>query len=168
MSTLSPDPAPDSPPAIDYKSAEGFDDAAAAHAGIEPGGGRDRVRREWLIVVLGLCGLITILAIVLAVIAVAGNGETKTVRTASPPARPTPATADKPAPTLADAKGIDFEKFTKVDPTLPPVPAGAVKKFKVDVFQHVTQVSKDLAPTEVWSFAINGKYHRGSGVSGPM
>ncbi|HYM58972.1 MAG TPA: multicopper oxidase domain-containing protein, partial [Solirubrobacteraceae bacterium] len=32
----------------------------------------------------------------------------------------------------------------------------------------MTQVSKDLAPTEVWSFAVNGKYHRGTGVSPPM
>ena len=63
---------------------------------------------------------------------------------------------------------MKFEKFEKVDPTLPPVPAGAVKQFKVDVFQHVTQVSKDLAPTEVWSFAVNGKYYRGTGVSTPM
>ena len=55
-----------------------------------------------------------------------------------------------------------------MDPTLPPVPAGAVKTFKVDVYQHVTQVSKDLAPTEVWSFAVNGKRYSGTGVSGPM
>ena len=32
----------------------------------------------------------------------------------------------------------------------------------------MTQVSKDLAPTEVWSFAVNGVYHRGTGVSPPM
>ena len=68
----------------------------------------------------------------------------------------------------ADAKGVAFEPFERVDPTLPAIPPGAVKKFKVDVFQHVTQVSKDLAPTEVWSFAVNGKYHRGTGVSAPM
>jgi uncharacterized cupredoxin-like copper-binding protein len=43
-----------------------------------------------------------------------------------------------------------------------------VKKFKVDVYQHVTQVSKELAPTEVWSFAVNGKEYRGTGVSAPM
>ena len=30
------------------------------------------------------------------------------------------------------------------------------------------KVSKDLPPTEIWSFAINGKIHRGTGVSGPM
>ena len=36
------------------------------------------------------------------------------------------------------------------------------------MFQHVTQVSKDLAPTEIWSFAVNGKYHRGTGVSAPI
>jgi nitrite reductase (NO-forming) len=32
----------------------------------------------------------------------------------------------------------------------------------------VTQVSSLLAPTEVWSFAVNGTYHRGTGVSTPM
>ena len=56
----------------------------------------------------------------------------------------------------------------KSDPALIAVPARAVKKFKVDVFQRVTQVAKDLAPTEVWSFAVNGRYQRGTGVSPPM
>ena len=55
-----------------------------------------------------------------------------------------------------------------MDPTLPPVPAGRVKKFDVDVFQHVTQVAEALAPTEVWSFAVNGERFTGTGVSGPM
>ena len=32
----------------------------------------------------------------------------------------------------------------------------------------MTQVSKDLAPTEVWSYAINGVKHSGTGVSAPM
>jgi nitrite reductase (NO-forming) len=72
------------------------------------------------------------------------------------------------APTLADAKGVAFEKYERPDPTLPAPPKGAVKKFKVDVYEHVTQVSKDLAPTQVWSYAINGKEHRGTGVSEPM
>jgi nitrite reductase (NO-forming) len=63
---------------------------------------------------------------------------------------------------------VKFEPFEAVDPTLPAVPAGPVKKFDVDVYQHVTQVSKDLAPTEVWSFAVNGKQYRGTGVSAPM
>ena len=43
-----------------------------------------------------------------------------------------------------------------------------ITKVKVDVFHHVTQVSKELAPTEVWSFAVNGTYHRGTGASAPM
>ena len=72
------------------------------------------------------------------------------------------------APTLAEAKGVAFEKYERPDPTLPAVPSGAVKKFKVDVYEHVTQVSKDLAPTQVWSYAITGKEHRGTGVSEPM
>ena len=72
------------------------------------------------------------------------------------------------APTLADAKGIAFEKFAKVDPTLPAVPAGAVKKFTVDVLQHVTQVDPNLAPTEAWSYAVNGKAYRGTAASPPI
>ena len=78
---------------------------------------------------------------------------------AAPPAK---------APTLADAKGVAFEKYAKVDPTLPAVPAGAVKKFTVDVLQHVTQVDPDLAPTEAWSYAVNGKAYRGTAASPPI
>lgn len=68
----------------------------------------------------------------------------------------------------ADGKKIAFEPFKRVDPTLPPVPPGAVKHFRVDVFQHVTKVSPDGAPTEVWSFAVNGTFYRGTGASTPM
>ena len=72
------------------------------------------------------------------------------------------------APTAAEAKGVKFEPFERVSPDLPATPAGAVKRFKVDVYEHVTKVSDDLAPTEVWSYAINGVEHRGTGVSDPM
>jgi nitrite reductase (NO-forming) len=72
------------------------------------------------------------------------------------------------APTAAEAKGVKFEPFERVDPSLPATPTGAVKRFKVDVYEHVTKVSDDLAPTEVWSYAINGVEHRGTGVSDPM
>ena len=72
------------------------------------------------------------------------------------------------APTIEEAKGIAFEKYERPDPTLPAPPEGAVKKFKVDVYEHVTQVAPNLAPTQVWSYAINGKEHRGTGVSEPM
>jgi nitrite reductase (NO-forming) len=68
----------------------------------------------------------------------------------------------------APVGGEKVEPFRRVDPTLPAVPAGAVKKFDVDVYEHVTQVSKDLPATRVWSYAINGVFHRGSGVSQPM
>jgi nitrite reductase (NO-forming) len=77
-------------------------------------------------------------------------------------------TAVTPAPSAAEAKRVKFEKFERVDPALPAIPPGAVKTFKVDVYEHVTKVSDDLAPTEVWSYAINGVEHRGTGVSEPM
>jgi uncharacterized cupredoxin-like copper-binding protein len=141
-----------------YHAAEGFDGAPPA----APASG---ARREWLLVGLGLTALVAIIASALALIGLA-SGDDGTTTVVGQPA--VPAAAAAAAPTLADAKGVAFEKFARVDPTLPPVPAGAVKRFEVDVYQHVTQVSKDLAPTEVWSFAVNGKQYRGTGASAPM
>jgi nitrite reductase (NO-forming) len=117
---------------------------------------------------LGAAAL-AVIALIVAIFAMAaGNdGKTTTVQAAAATPAAAPA-AETQAPTLAEAKGIKFEKFQEVDPTLPAIPPGPVKTFDVDVFQHVTQVSKDLAPTEVWSFAVNGVYHRGTGVSTPM
>src|SRR5918994_1069532 len=77
-------------------------------------------------------------------------------------------TAIAAAPTASEAKGVRFERFERVNPEVPATPAGAVKRFKVDVYEHVTKVSDELAPTEVWSYAINGVEHRGTGVSDPM
>ena len=169
MPTNTPDPAPHEPPPVDYEVAEGLDEAPPVQIEITAAEFRhDRARREWLMIGLALSVLVTVMAIVVAVLGVFDTGEPAAAPAVAPAkALPVPA-AEATAPTLADAKGIAFEKFAKVDPTLPAVPAGAVKKFKVDVFHHVTQVSKDLAPTEIWSFAVNGKYHRGTGISGPM
>jgi nitrite reductase (NO-forming) len=64
--------------------------------------------------------------------------------------------------------GVEFEPYQRPDPTLPAPPAGDVKRFEVDVYEHVTKVSDDLAPTRVWSYAVNGKLHRGTGVSEPL
>src|SRR5215212_1944672 len=126
--------------------------------------------RDWMPVALGLVALVTIIAAIVATVALARGSTTEHVVPAAAVAAETHH-AGAPAsttPTLADAKGVDFEAFEPVDPTLPAIPAGPVKTFKVDVYQHVTQVSKDLAPTEVWSFAVNGVEHRGTGVSQPM
>jgi FtsP/CotA-like multicopper oxidase with cupredoxin domain len=122
-----------------------------------------------MMVGMGLTALVSIIAALVAIVALAGGDDgTQTARAAVAPTATPAATTPAAAPTLADAKGVAFEKFTPVDPKLPAVPPGPVKHFKVDVYQHVTQVSKDLAPTEVWSFAVNGVEHRGTGVSAPM
>jgi uncharacterized cupredoxin-like copper-binding protein len=143
------------PPPIDYHKAEGL---------TEP---ESQAWREWMMVVTGLVGLVAVLAVALAVAAIAtggGPGKTTTIVTRAAAAAAAPAKA----PTLAQSKGVAFEKFQKVDPTLPAVPAGAVKKFTVDVFQHVTQVAPDLAPTEAWSYAVNGVAYRGTAASPPI
>ena len=120
---------------------------------------------------IGLAALVAVLAIVVSVFVFAssrGAGQTTTVVTHAPAATPAAAASPAKAPTLADAKGVAFEKYAEVDPTLPAVPAGAVKRFTVDVFQHVTQVDPNLAPTEAWSYAVNGKAYRGTAASPPI
>ena len=169
MPTLIPGSEPEPSTTIDYHAEEGLKDADPVEnpivAASEEDGGR---WREWMMVGIGLTALVAILAILVSAFALAtGDDSEGTSATPAPAAQPA-AAGETAAPTLADAKGIAFEPFERVDPTLPPVPAGAVKTFKVDVYQHVTQVSKDLAPTEVWSFAVNGKRYSGTGVSGPM
>jgi nitrite reductase (NO-forming) len=119
-------------------------------------------------VATGLVGLVAILATVLAVFAFAtADGGEKPAAVAHDHSVPA-ATAPARAPTLADSKGVEFEKFAKVDPTLPAVPPGAVKKFTFDVLEHVTQVDAKLAPTEAWSYAVNGKAYRGTAASPPI
>jgi uncharacterized cupredoxin-like copper-binding protein len=144
---------------IDYRLAEG----------IEPPIADDRSAwREWMMIATGLVGLLSLLAVVVSAFAFAGRsgpGATTTVVKRATAAAP--AAAAK-APTLAQAKGVAFEKYEKVDPTLPAVPAGDVKRFKVDVLQHVTQVDPQLAPTEAWSYAVNGKTYRGTAASPPI
>jgi nitrite reductase (NO-forming) len=129
-------------------------------------------RREWLMVGVGLCGLIAVLAIIVSVFAIAGGGasggdtSTTVTKVINKPAAAS--TADAAAPTLAQAKGVAFEKFAKVDPTLPAVPAGAVKKFTVGVDQHNVQVDPQLAPTQAWTYTVNGKLYKGTAASPPM
>ena len=137
----------------------------------ETTGGRERARREWTAIAIGLTALLAILAGVVATFALAGavssTGKTTTVvQRAAPAAATNP--ADAPAPTADSAKGVRFEPYRWVDPTLPAVPGGAVKRFTVDVDEHVVQVSKDLAPTRAWTYTVNGKVYKGTAASPPI
>ncbi len=155
--------APESRERFDYDAAEGFTETESTPP-VTP----SDVRREWTLVGLGLIALLAVLVSIVAVVTlVAAPDDASTAATVLSPS-PTPSTDVAAAPTLADAEGVAFEPFSRVDPRLPAVPAGAVKVFKVDVFEHVTQVSKTLAPTEVWSFTVNGTAYRGTGASPPM
>jgi uncharacterized cupredoxin-like copper-binding protein len=113
----------------------------------------------------GLFALVAVMAWVI-VGGTGGSGETTTVvkTTAAKPA----ANALPAAPTLAQSKGIAFEKFQKVDPTLPAVPPGAVKKFTVDVDQHMVQVDPALAPVQAWTYTVNGHGYKGTAASTPL
>ena len=130
----------------------------------------EQVWREWMMVATGLTALVAVIAVAVAIVAFATNGDTTTTKvvTKAAPAKAAAAGAVIAAPTLEQAKGIKYEPFKAVDPTLPAVPAGAVKKFHVDVMQHVVQVAPDLAPTEVWTYVINGKAWPGTGASEPI
>ncbi len=154
------DEAPLSP--LEYHEVEGFPEAPPLVETREPDG------PGWTAVGIGLVGLVALLAAITAAfsLAAAQGGDTETV--VKPTATVEAAAAPAKAPTLADSKGVAFEPFERVDPTLPTVPAGAVKKFRVDVLQHVTQVHPDLAPTEAWTYAVNGTAYRGTAASPPI
>jgi nitrite reductase (NO-forming) len=129
-------------------------------------------RRDWLALGIGLVALVAVLAVALGVAALAtrsNGGAGATTATVAPAAAAAPTNpADAPAPTIAQAKGVAFEPYHVVDPTLPAVPAGAVKHFTVDVDQHVVQVSAALAPTEAWTYTVNGKGYPGTAASAPI
>jgi FtsP/CotA-like multicopper oxidase with cupredoxin domain len=147
--------------AFDYATAEGFNDLVK----------REREWHSWTVVGVALTALIGILAMLVGFVALTQSDNDKSTAV-TPAASKAPVAAvsaqDKPAPTLADAKGMKFEKFQKVAPTLPAVPAGAVKHFTVDVDQHVVQVSPDLAPVQAWTYTVNGKAYKGTAASPPI
>jgi nitrite reductase (NO-forming) len=126
-------------------------------------------------VLLGI--LVAMMVGALALVAFKLIDEKSVVQTSSAPAAAVPAAAAgggaqahaaHAAHGAADTGKEEVEPFKAVDPTLPAIPAGEVKKFRVDVYEHVTKVSDDLPATRVWSYGINGKLHRGTGVSEPM
>jgi nitrite reductase (NO-forming) len=72
------------------------------------------------------------------------------------------------APHARSAPAVAYEPYRRPDPTLPAVPPGRVKRFRVDVLMHSTKVAADQPPLRVWSFGVDGRFLRGTGVSPPM
>jgi len=73
-----------------------------------------------------------------------------------------------PAAASESRGGPAYERYRRPDPTLPAVPAGRVKHFRVDVLMHRTKVADDRPALRVWSFGVDGHFMRGTGVSPPM
>lgn len=131
----------------------------------------ERAFKEWTLIGIGLTALLAVVAIAVAVAAVAtsSSSDSSAPMAAAPAAKAQALPAGlQPAPTLAQAKGIPYEKFEPVNPILPAVPAGPVKKFTVSVIQHIVQVSPGLAPVQAWSYTVNGVAYRGTAASPPM
>ena len=126
--------------------------------------------REGLAIVLGICTLGLIIG--LAVLLVSLNRDTGGSSAPAADAASAPAADDSQNDAAQAGTGSDTvagtEAYKRPDPSLPAVPAGAVKRFKVDVFEHVTKVSNEKPATRVWSFGVNDVLHRGTGVSTPM
>ena len=126
--------------------------------------------RSHLAIVLSAFAVLMAAVAGITILFVAGDDSgNRPAEPTSPAVLPTsPATAPATPITAEAGKGVPFERYRRPDPTLPYPPAGRVKRFRVDVFEHETKVSDDLAPTRVWSYGVNGKLHRGTGVSTPM
>jgi nitrite reductase (NO-forming) len=121
----------------------------------------------------GLSLVLSILAAGAAITAVGlviafGGGDDEQVVTQVPAAADSSATGAAHDHSTHTAFSGDVEEYKRPDPTLPAPPAGDVKKFRMDVYEHVTEVSADQPATRVWSYAVNGKFNRGTGVSEPM
>ena len=114
---------------------------------------------------IGVIAILALAALITSVIALSQGSSTAATAGATPPGGETALVA---APTLEEAGDIEYEEYEHVNPDLPAVPEGKVKFFDVDVYHHVTQVAANLAPTEVWSYKVNGVEHRGTGYSEPM
>jgi len=69
---------------------------------------------------------------------------------------------------VQDGPQVASEAYKRPSPDLPAVPPGAVKHFRVEVYEHVTRVSKSAPARNIWSFSVNGKFERGTGLSAPM
>ena len=122
----------------------------------------------------GLSLLVSLLAAGAAITAIGlviafNGGDDEQVVTQAPAAADSAATgAAHDHSTHAASFSGDVEEYNRPDPTLPAPPAGDVKKFRLDVYEHVTKVSADQPATRVWSYAVSGKFNRGTGVSEPM
>jgi uncharacterized cupredoxin-like copper-binding protein len=131
----------------------------------------ERAFKEWTLIGIGLAALLAVVGVVIAFASMAtsdGSGSpTAMASTAAAAPAKLPAGL-QPAPTLAQAKGVPYEKFRPVDATLPAVPAGAVKKFTVSVQRHIVQVSPGLAPVQAWTYTVNGRSYPGTAASPPM
>lgn len=144
---------------------------------VDGGSGRDRDDAgNGSVFIAALALLVALLSAALVTFfAIHGDGDdAATIATAAPATAAAPAAT--PAHDMADMADMAgtvagdeaVEPFQRVDPELPAIPEGKVKRFELDVFEHVTKVSDDHPATRVWSYAINGVFHRGTGASTPM
>jgi nitrite reductase (NO-forming) len=132
--------------------------------------------RQMLSLVLSMVAMAfavaSIAAFIIAVTKDDGGGSNSsaegTVAQAPAGAETEPATAGSSSSSAGSAAAVSSERYQRPDPTLPAVPPGDVKRFRVDVFEHVTKVAKDKPPARVWSYGVNGKLYRGTGVSAPI
>jgi nitrite reductase (NO-forming) len=124
--------------------------------------------RDGLALVLSVLAAGAAVTAVGLVVAFGGGDDEQVVTQVGAPAEAAAPGATHDNSTHATPFDGKVEEYTRPDPTLPAPPAGDVKKFRLDVYEHVTKVSADQPATRVWSYAVNGKFNRGTGVSEPM
>jgi nitrite reductase (NO-forming) len=131
----------------------------------------ERTKSNFALMLSGFSVLMAVIAGITIFAVAAGSDNESTVSGrdsgASAPDRPA---ANPAADDISSAagKGVEFERYSRPDPTLPAVSPDKVKRFRVEVYEHVTKVSDEFAPMRVWSFGVNGKLNRGTGASEPM
>ncbi len=135
-----------------------------------PGGDGGLSRGRWprstvALLVAGLAGFAALLSLIVALFALAKSSGRDELQGATPGVARNAKTS---AAQRSQVTPVRYEAFRRVDPTLPPVPPGPVKVFRVGVTQHVTKVAANRPPTEVWSYTVNGRRYPGTGASPPI
>ena len=74
----------------------------------------------------------------------------------------------RPRPSSRTPRGSSSSRSSRSIRRCPPFPPAPSRSSTVDVMQHVVQVAPELAPTEVWTYVVNGKAWPGTGASEPI
>lgn len=115
--------------------------------------------------------LLAIAAIVVSITAAGGEDDdavSSPMTQQYPPEKALMKGAEKEEAEHAPDPDAPVQPYERPDPTLPAVPSGKVKRFRIDTAERLTRVSDEKPALRAWTFGVNGKMLDGTGGSPPI